>query len=82
LRSGAIDPEGVERLHDDGIAWLYVERGWVLAHGVEESLGIETVRGHAVPSRNGKTGQAGIVALAIWQGDVYTVLCDYRDIVI
>jgi hypothetical protein len=54
----------------------------VLAHGVEESLGIETVRGHAVPSRNGKTGQAGIVALAIWQGDDYTALCIYRDIVI
>jgi len=82
LRSGAIDPEGVERLHDDGITWLYVERGWMLAHGVEESLGIETVRGHACPSGNGETGQAGIVALAVLRGDVDNALCIYRDIVI
>ena len=50
LRSRAIDSEGIERLHDDGIARLHAERGRVLAHGVEESLGIETVRGHAVSS--------------------------------
>jgi hypothetical protein len=82
LRSGVIDPEGVERLHDDGVAWLDAERGRVLAHGVEESLGIEAVRGHAVSSKNGKTGRAGIVALAMWPGDVHNVLCNYRDIVI
>jgi hypothetical protein len=64
LRSGAIDPEGVERLHDDGIAWLDAERGRVLAHGVEGSLGVEMVRGHAVPSREGEAGRAGIVASA------------------
>ena len=82
LRSGAIDAEGVERLHDDGIAWLHAERGRVLAHGVEEALGIETVRGHAVPSRNGETVQAGIVAFGDVAGDVHNVLCNYRDIVI
>jgi hypothetical protein len=66
LCSGAIDPEGVERLHDDGVAWLDAKRGRVLAHGVEGSLGVEMVRGHAVPSRSGITGRAGIVALAMW----------------
>jgi hypothetical protein len=82
LRSGAIDAESIERLHDDGIAWLHVERRRVLTHGVEESLRIETVRGHAVPSSNGEAIRAGIVAFALRPGDVHNVLCIYRDIVI
>jgi hypothetical protein len=64
LRSGAIDPEGVERLHDDGIAWLHAERGRVLPHGVEESLGIETVGGHAVSS--GMAKRAGLALSHPW----------------
>ena len=62
VRSRAIDSEGVERLHDDGIARLHAESGRVLAHGVEESLGIEMVRGHAVSSMKSEAGRAGIVA--------------------
>ena len=82
LRSRAIDSEGVECLHDDGIARLHAQRGRVLTHGVEESLGIETVRGHAVPSRKSEASRTGIVALASWRESVHNVLCIYRDIVI
>ena len=60
LRSGAIDPEGVKRLHDDGIARLHTERGWMLTHGVEEALGIETVGGHAVSSGMAKRSRLAL----------------------
>jgi hypothetical protein len=50
LRSRAIDPEGIERLQDDGVARLHPQRGRVLAHGVEKALGVETMRGHSVSS--------------------------------
>jgi hypothetical protein len=79
LRSRAIDPEGIERLHDDGIAWLHMERGRVLTHGVEEAFGIETVRGHAVPSRMAKLAGP---ALSHWRRGQETFTMSYAFIAI